>query len=99
MDQVLDYDIKTIAEPALDKLLPNWRLNRSGLNQVRREVLLNMAFNMGLTVFKGFPKFWAAVKVKDWELAAVEMMDSLWAAQVGRRANELKDAMKSGKFS
>lgn len=85
--------------PTLDRLLPNWHKRESGLNKVRREILLNMAFNMGLKTFRGFPKFWKAIKAKDWQEAAAQMLDSKWARQVGYRAKELAEAMESGKFS
>ena len=35
---------------------------------------------------------------KKWEAASLEMLDSKWARQVGRRATILSDAMKNGEF-
>lgn len=100
MDQVLIHDIETIAIPTLDKLLPGWRNKyQTGLNKVRREILLNMAFNMGLPTLAKFKKMWAAIKLQDWEEAAKQMLDSKWAKQVGYRANELADAMRTGQWS
>ncbi len=85
--------------PTLNRLLPDWRdKKKTGLNQVRREVLLNMSFNMGHTTFKKFKLMWRAVKARDWEEAANQMLNSVWAEQVGIRADELADAMRRGKF-
>jgi lysozyme len=67
-----------------------------GLDQVRRDVLINMAFNLGVSRLSGFRKMWRAIHDEDWERAADEMMDSKWARQVGRRAAELSLQMRDG---
>lgn len=53
-------------------------------------VLVNMCFNLGAPRLGKFKKFIAAINNNDWIEAAVEMMDSLWARQVGPRAERLK---------
>lgn len=60
----------------------------------KKEVLLNMCFNMGLTKLQGFRRMLAAMAVKDWESAAKEMADSDWARQVGIRAKRLIGKMR-----
>jgi lysozyme len=69
-----------------------------GLNPVRKDVVLDMVFNLGLTRFRRFKKAIAAIKAKDWEKAAREMLNSQWAKQVGRRARELAAMMNRGKY-
>ena len=69
------------------------------LNPVRKYVVLNMVFNIGLPRFRQFKKTIAAIRTKDWEGAAREMLDSRWTRQVGRRARELATMMKSGKYN
>jgi lysozyme len=69
----------------------------SGLNPARKDVVLNMVFNLGLSRFRRFGKTIAAIKARDWEGAAREMLASLWARQVGRRARELAEMMRRGK--
>jgi len=69
------------------------------LNPVRKNVVLNMVFNIGLPRFRQFKKTIAAIMAKDWEEAASQMLDSRWARQVGRRARELAAMMKTGKYS
>ena len=66
------------------------------VDEVRQRVLVNMAFNLGITRLKGFSKFLAAMNAGDWETAAVEMMDSRWSKQVGARAERLRDMVLSG---
>lgn len=67
------------------------------LNAVRQNVVLNMVFNLGLSRFLGFKKTIEALEGKNWDTAAKEMLDSKWAMQVGRRAQELSKMMKTGK--
>lgn len=65
-------------------------------NTVRQEVLLNMAFNLGITRFLGFKKMLAALKQDDYDEAARQMLNSRWARQVKGRAIELARWMKTG---
>jgi len=67
-------------------------------DQPRREVLINMSFNLGLTKLMKFKKMWYAIRCRAWEVAADEMLDSLWAKQVGKRAIELSEIMRSGEI-
>ena len=64
------------------------------LDDIRRGVIVEMDFNLGIKKFKGFRKMLAACEKQDYELAAREMLDSLWARQVGQRAKILADLMK-----
>ena len=68
----------------------------SDLDDTRQRVLANMAFNLGLPRLNKFVKFLTAVQASDWEKAAIEMMDSKWATQVGNRAVRLKEKMLKG---
>lgn len=66
------------------------------LTQARKDVLIDMAFNLGGTKLKAFKKFLAALRAGDYDKAAEEMRDSKWAKQVGRRADKLIATMKKG---
>ena len=68
------------------------------LDDVRQEVLVNMAFNLGKTRLAGFKKLISAVVAKDFQRAADEMEDSAWYRQVGNRAKRLVSAMETGEF-
>jgi len=68
------------------------------LNWVRRAVIKNMLFNLGMRKFMLFKKMRAAICDQDWKTAAMEMLDSRWATQVGRRAVELAQLMRYGKW-
>lgn len=69
----------------------------NGLDEVRKSVLLNMCFNLGINGLLGFKNTLAFVKAGDWERAANNMLVSKWAKQVGRRAIELSELMRKGK--
>jgi lysozyme len=66
--------------------------------QARRDVLVEMVFNMGAPRVKGFKRMLEAIRASKWALAAQEMLDSQWAEQVGRRAYRLSDVMKRGRW-
>jgi lysozyme len=66
------------------------------LNDERKNVLINMCFNLGINRFLKFQKTLALIEKGDYEDASEEMLDSKWAIQVGYRATELADIMKKG---
>ncbi len=69
----------------------------AGLFQARREVLVEMAFQMGAAKLATFRKFLAAAEAGDFERAAEEMLDSKWArADSPDRAAELANVMRVG---
>jgi GH24 family phage-related lysozyme (muramidase) len=79
------------AEINLTKCFPEWET----LDEVRQRALINMSFNLGGHL-KNFKKFLAALRVHDWDTAGIEMVDSLWAGQVGSRAHRLYNMIKTG---
>lgn len=68
------------------------------LDDARQNVLVNMAFNLGVPRLMNFVKMFNALSLADYELAANEMLDSRWAVQVGNRALELSRQMRAGEF-
>jgi lysozyme len=66
------------------------------LSENRKIVLMNMTFNLGINRLLKFKNFFAALEDKDYQKAADEMLDSIWAKQVGSRANELANIMIVG---
>ena len=67
------------------------------LTPAREGVLLNMLFNLGLPRVLGFARMLQALREEDYHRAADEMLDSKWARQVGKRAEELAKTMREGK--
>jgi len=68
------------------------------LDEARKIVFIDMAFNMGIHGLSQFRHMIAAVAKGDYKLAAKEMLNSKWAAQVKNRANDLAYLMETGKL-
>lgn len=68
----------------------------ASLSTARRAVLIDMAYNLGKRRLKGFTRMWAALRVEDFDTAASQMLDSHWASQVGQRAINLAETMRTG---
>jgi len=68
------------------------------LNEARRAIIIDMAFNMGITRFNTtkWPKFFRAIANEDYGTASKEMLDSNWARQTKRRSKRLSDMMLLG---
>lgn len=66
------------------------------LSTVRKGVIINMIFNIGMGRFLGFQKTIGFIKAGMFGKAALEMLDSKWARQVGRRADRLSAEMREG---
>ena len=66
------------------------------LDRIRQTVIANMTFNLGFHGLMQFKRMWAAIGRCDYEKAAEEMLKSKWARQVGNRATELADIMRTG---
>tara|TARA_R100000963_G_C4633645_1_gene98157 strand:+ start:373 stop:828 length:456 start_codon:yes stop_codon:yes gene_type:complete len=89
--ECFEKDIENVFND-LDRSIPWWK----DLPEDLTRVMANMCFNLGVTRLLKFKKFLTAIESKDWDTAAVEMMDSRWAVQVGPRAIRLKDRVLKG---
>lgn len=92
-EYLLDNDIRS-KSIELVKALP-WVTE---LDEARRGVLENMAYNLGVQGLLGFHKMLSAMQKGDWALAAVEALNSEWAHQVGPRAYRLSRQLEEGKW-
>ena len=90
VNAVFDSDVAIYISEA-KKVFPNLET----LPSEAQEVIVNMTFNMGAPRLSTFKKFIAGVHANDWNTAAVEMMDSRWAKQVGNRAVRLRDRIQA----
>jgi lysozyme len=68
----------------------------SSVNDARKTVLIELCFNLGITGLMQFKKFLSCLSKKDYESARLEMLDSIWAKQVGGRADRLAHVMETG---
>ncbi len=67
------------------------------LKPIRQEALINFMFNLGWSRFSTFKKMIAALEDRDYNEAAKQMLDSLYHQQVGARARELAEQIRSGR--
>ena len=70
-----------------------WTVN---LDDARRDALYNLCFNMGLGGLRAFTRMLAAMEHGDYARAAVELLDSRYATQVGARAQRLALQIRTG---
>tara|TARA_R110000765_G_scaffold416858_1_gene518956 strand:+ start:274 stop:696 length:423 start_codon:yes stop_codon:yes gene_type:complete len=68
------------------------------LDEVRQDALIDISFNLGQTRLRAFKNALAAMAKGDWRAAADEFMDSRWSGQVGNRAKELTDMIRTGSY-
>ena len=60
-----------------------------------KEVIVNMCYQMGVTGFSKFKKTIFLLKHKDYTKASFEMLDSKWALQTPHRAEELSQILRN----
>ena len=91
-DTILEDDaLQTIADIQKDLTLgPLF----SAVSANRQMVLVNMAFNLGIPSLKEFKQFLEQLAQARYDRAAEAMLNSLWARQVGRRAQRLAELMR-----
>ena len=82
------------AKKGITKNLP-WVIN---LDRTRYDVLVNMAFNMGINGLLTFKNTLELVKEGKYKEASQTMLQSKWARQVKGRALELSKQMETGKY-
>jgi lysozyme len=76
----------------LDHAIPWWR----ELDDVRQDVLADMAFNLGVQGVLKFKATLAACRAGSWAHASGQMLMSEWAGEVGQRAVRLAAMMRTG---
>jgi lysozyme len=66
------------------------------LDEVRKDCLINMVFNLGFPTFNKFKGLISDLEDKNYKMASLNMLDSRWAKQVKGRAKELAEQMRTG---
>ncbi len=93
IDYLLSNDVKRVSEELI--LAFSWF---SELDKVRKDAMIDMCFNMGLPRLKLFKKSLEAMANEDYDIAAIEFLDSNWAKQVGGRSIIVTDMIRSGDY-
>jgi len=96
---------KSVAESWLIILLDNLYLNLSTLidffdklDGIRQNILIDIAYNIGISGLLEFKKMLKYLEKKDYEKCAEEMKNSNWYNQVPNRADILIKMMITGKY-
>lgn len=84
-------DIKQVTD-LLDRKLPWWK----ALDEVRQRALANMTFNL-MGKILDFHNMLAYLQAKEWDKAAESLLASKFATQVGKRASDLAEMIRTGK--
>lgn len=90
INTLLNKDLKKSKEDA-KQLVKNF----TSLPREVQGVLIEMVFNLGKFGLAKFKKFLDYINKKDWKKASIEMLNSDWAKQVGRRSKTLSNIISS----
>lgn len=92
-DMLLMNDIKRAEVQLLDKF--PWT---SELDEVRFSALINFTFNVGIGTVSKFVNAMALLKDGSYDMAADEFLNSRWAKQVGQRAVDVTEQIRTGEW-
>ena len=96
--QVPPSVVEAFFQQDMRNTIDDYLLLKFQLDDVRRAVILNMLFNLGLNRFAKFKRLIKALRAEQWAECKKEMLDSIWADQVGKRATELAEMMHTGEW-
>ena len=70
----------------------------SDLDDIRQDAMIDISFNLGQTRLRSFKKALLAMSEGVWDNAADQFMDSRWSEQVGIRAKNLTEMIRTGEY-
>lgn len=70
-----------------------------GLDSVRQDAIVAMAYQMGLSGVAAFHVMIAALRDERWQDASAAMLDSLWAHETPSRAYRTANMIASGRYA
>lgn len=91
-DRLLHNDI-LLCSLQLDRDLPWWKHHPDNVQMV----LMDMCFNLGISGLLEFKRTLGYIRDQRYSAAAVEMLKSKWAKQVGDRAKDLSVMIQGAK--
>jgi lysozyme len=93
IDYLLENDIARVRQELTDTYF--WF---PALNEARQDAMIDISFNLGQTRLRGFVKAVEAMSREQFDIAADEFMDSRWSQQVGNRATEVTEMIRTGEY-
>lgn len=94
IDLTFDNDVNLVKR-GLDSAIPWWRK----IDDVRQDVLVNMAFNLGVGGLMEFHDMLKDASLGMWSACAAEILDSKAARELPARYGRLAEQMKCGERS
>ena len=96
-DDEVDYLLQNDIERVIKELSSEYPWFNS-LDDVRKDAMIDISFNLGATRLRGFKRALAAMEVADYTTAAKEFLDSKWSQDVKGRATELCYMIETGNY-
>jgi len=96
-DDEVDYLLENDIERVIKELSTEYPWFNS-LDDVRKDAMIDISFNLGATRLRGFKRALAAMEVADYKLAAKEFLDSKWSRDVKGRSHELASMIETGEY-
>ena len=92
-EMLLQNDVQQVTAQLKEKF--PWVLQ---LDEVRFAALINFTFNVGIGTASKFVNAMALLKAGNYDTAADEFLQSRWASQVGHRALEVSEQIRTGEW-
>ena len=96
-DDEVDYLLQNDIDRVISELNSEYEWF-SDLDDVRQDAMIDISFNLGQTRLRAFKNALSAMAEGDWGEAADQFMDSRWSGQVGDRAKNLTDMIRTGAY-
>ena len=90
-DYILDHEIGSYTDYIAELYAEAWET----LSPLRREIVVQVCFNVGKAGIRKFRKMNNAIRAGDWEEAAAQMLDSKAAKQTGERYGRLSKTFET----
>ena len=88
VDQIFTTDLNQAIDDARKFI------NADEIHEEAFEIVIELAFNLGLPKLMRFQRFQQALRAKQYKMASIEMLDSLWARQLPNRSKRLAKRMR-----
>lgn len=91
-----EYEVMQIFDTDLNQAIDDARkfVDEYSINDIAFEIIVDMAFNLGLPKLSKFKRLKQALIDNDYVRASEEMLASLWARQLPNRSKALADKMR-----
>ena len=96
-DDEVDYLLENDIARVIKELSSEYPWFNS-LDDVRKDAMIDISFNLGATRLRGFKNALAAMEAADYTTAAKEFLDSKWSRDVKGRSHELASMIETGEY-